>query len=73
MTEAPVNCLGTYDKLFDFDSHLVLSHGPDDERTDHPRERAHAVRDAHEDTGVTRRDVQVVYVEAFRKDTALLP
>lgn len=46
----------------------MLCHGADYKRADHTRQSAHAVGDAHENTGIARRDVQVIHVEALHKN-----
>lgn len=45
-------------------SYLVFGHRTDNKRAHHPRQSAHAVRDAHQDAGVARSDVQVIDVKA---------
>lgn len=44
---------------------LVLGHCTHDDRAHHTRQRAHAVGDAHKDTGVAWSNVQVVHVEPW--------
>lgn len=46
-----------------YGQYLVFGHGTNDQRAHHARERAHAVRDAHQNTGVARSDVQMIYIE----------
>lgn len=46
-----------------YGQYLVFGHGTNDQRAHHARERAHAVRDAHQNTGVARSDVQMIHIE----------
>ena len=50
--------------VYPLQANLVFSQGSYDQRTDHPRQGSNPVGDAHEDAGVARGDVQMVYVEA---------
>lgn len=45
-------------------SYLVFGHRTDNKRAHHPRQGAHAVRDAHQDAGVAWSDVQVIDIKA---------
>lgn len=45
------------------ESHLVFCHRANYKWANHPGQSAHSVGDTHEDTGIARRNVQVVDVE----------
>lgn len=47
-------------------SYLVFGHCTDNKRAHHPRQRTHAVRNAHQDAGVAWSDVQMIDIKALR-------
>lgn len=57
-----------------FKSHLVFGHRTDNKRAHHPRQRTHAVGNAHQDAGVAWSDVQMIDIKAYRGEisTSLL-
>lgn len=44
-------------------THLVFGHGTHDEGANHAWEGSHTIGDAHEDTGIPGRNVQVVHIK----------